>query len=46
MDPNELMEIVARLRLQRNDDENVEAKKCETNLSSDVWESVSAFGNT
>ena len=33
MNPEELAEIVARLRLQRNDDENVEAKKCETKLS-------------
>ncbi len=42
----ELKEIVERLRLQGNDDESVEAKKCEKKLSSDVWESVSAFGNT
>lgn len=46
MNPKELLELVARLRLQHNDDENVEAKKCETKLSNDVWESVSAFGNT
>lgn len=46
MNPEELTGIVARLRLQHNDDENVEAKKCETRLSKDVWESVSAFGNT
>ncbi len=46
MNPEELMEIVTKLRLQHNDDENVEAKKCETKLSSSVWESVSAFGNT
>lgn len=46
MNSNELTEIVANLRLQHNDDENVEAKKCETKLSNDVWESVSAFGNT
>ncbi len=46
MDSEQLMEIVAKLRLQHNDDENIEAKKCETKLSSDVWESVSAFGNT
>lgn len=46
MNSKELTEIVKRLRIQRNDDENVEAKKCEAKLSSDVWESVSAFGNT
>lgn len=46
MDPEELTEIVERLRIQHNDDENVEAKKCEAKLSNDVWESVSAFGNT
>ena len=46
MNPKELLELVARLRLQHNDDENVEAKKCETKLSNDIWESVSAFGNT
>ena len=46
MGPEELTEIVERLRIQSNDDENVEAKKCETKLSNDVWESVSAFGNT
>lgn len=37
MNPKELLELVARLRLQHNDDENVEAKKCETKLSNDVW---------
>ena len=42
----ELTEVVERLRIQHNDDENIEAKKCETKLSNDVWESVSAFGNT
>lgn len=46
MDSEELMGIVARLRTQHNDDENVEAKKCEAKLSNDIWESVSAFGNT
>lgn len=46
MTPEELAEIVGRLRIQRNDDEHVEAKKCEAKLSNDVWESVSAFGNT
>ena len=46
MSPEELTGIVERLRIQHNDDENIEAKKCETKLSNDVWESVSAFGNT
>lgn len=46
MNSKELTEIVKKLRFQRNDDENIEAKKCEAKLSSDVWESVSAFGNT
>ena len=46
MSPEELTEVVERLRIQHNDDENIEAKKCETKLSNDVWESVSAFGNT
>ncbi len=27
MDPEELTEIVERLRIQHNDDENIEAKK-------------------
>lgn len=46
MDERTLCEIVGRLRMQGNDDERVEAKKCERQLSNDVWESVSAFGNT
>lgn len=46
MDEHTLTKIVDKLRLQGNDDEHVEAKKCERQLSADVWESVSAFGNT
>ena len=46
MNDYELKETIARLRLQGNDDKRTEAKKCERQLSSDVWETVSAFGNT
>lgn len=38
--------IVARLRRQKSDDAQTEAKSCAGGLSTDVWESVSAFGNT
>ena len=46
MNVYELSEIVAKLRYQGNDDERVEAKKCESQLSNDIWETVSSFGNT
>lgn len=46
MQPNELAEVVAHLRKQGRDDACYEAKACKDKLSSDVWESVSAFGNT
>lgn len=46
MTPEQLAKIVAKLRFQQNDDECVEAKRCESKLSDDIWESVSAFGNT
>lgn len=46
MNEVELKEIVTRLRLQENDDEHAEAKKCEKKLSADIWETVSSFGNT
>ncbi len=46
MDEHTLAETISILRIQNNDDERVEAKKCERQLSNDVWESVSAFGNT
>lgn len=42
----ELDRIVERLRRQRTDDADVEAKSRATKLSADVWESVSAFANT
>ena len=44
--PEELAVIIERLRTQKTDDGSVEAKKCEKKLSSDVWETVSAFANT
>ena len=46
MTPEELGDTVARLRRQGKDDAFVEVKKCASTLSSDIWESVSAFGNT
>lgn len=46
MTPEELGAIIGRLRRQQDDDARVEAKACERKLSKDVWESVSAFGNT
>ncbi len=42
----DIEETISRLRAQGNDDEQVEAKKSEQQLSNDVWESVSAFANT
>ena len=38
--------MVERLRRQGCDDGQVEVKACKGALSKDVWESVSAFGNT
>lgn len=46
MTPEDLRETVERLRRQGSDDAEVEVKRCAVDLSSDVWESVSAFGNT
>lgn len=43
---NEVAAMVARMRRQGADDAGCEAKACERRLSSDVWESVSAFANT
>lgn len=43
---HQLAEIVHRLREQGTDDAQVEAKACSKRLSSDVWETVSAFANT
>ncbi|WP_083451492.1 ATP-binding protein [Leucobacter celer] len=39
-------ETIARLRAQGTDDALVEVKSSEKKLSSDVWDSVSAFANT
>lgn len=46
MTDRELASIVTRLRRQKSDDAQTEAKACIGGLSTDVWESVSAFGNT
>ena len=46
MTDEELTRIVARLRRQKSDDAQTEAKACAGGLSADVWESVSAFANT
>lgn len=46
MTPETLESTVARLRRQGCDDGQVEVKACKSALSKDVWESVSAFGNT
>ena len=46
MTPKDLETIVQRLRKQGCDDAWVEVKTCKDSLSKDVWESVSAFGNT
>ena len=46
MTSEELSSIIDRLRRQRDDDERAEAKRSETELSKDVWRSVSAFANT
>ena len=46
MTPENLEAIVQRLRKQGCDDALVEVKACGESLSKDIWESVSAFGNT
>ena len=46
MTDEQLLAHALRLRRQNNDDELAEAKACSKRLSSDVWESVSAFANT
>lgn len=46
MTPDELESVVVRLRKQGRDDAYYEAKSCTSGLSKDIWESVSAFGNT
>ena len=45
-EPYDLTSIVERLRAQGTDDALIEVKSCETKLSTDMWESVSAFANT
>ena len=46
MSPDEFKATINRLRKQGSDDALVEVKACATELSKDIWESVSAFGNT
>lgn len=46
MAPDELDQIVRRIRAQRNDDASVEVKACASALGSAVWDTVSAFANT
>ena len=46
MDEEVLDAVVGRLRRQRSDDGDVEAKACGGGLGKSVWESVSAFANT
>lgn len=41
-----LVQAIERLRAQHNDDADYEAKSCATDLSKDIWESMSAFANT
>ncbi len=42
----DINDVLRKLRKQDNDDGNYEAKKCERDLSQDVWPTVSAFANT
>ncbi len=46
MDQEKLQAIIDRLRKQGTDDADVEVKECGKKLSSDIWETVSAFANT
>lgn len=46
LESHQLVDIVDRLREQGTDDSLVEAKACSKRLSSDIWETVSAFANT
>lgn len=46
MDQQRLGQIVAKLRRQGTDDGEVEVKASAQRLSTDVWDSVSAFANT
>lgn len=42
----QVITIVNRLRKQGTDDARVEVKECQSSLSKDIWETVSAFANT
>lgn len=42
----ELVSVIARLRSQGTDDAQLEVKRSGQKLSSDIWETVSAFANT
>lgn len=44
--PEQLAMAIDVMRRHGSDDERYEAKTCGRKLSSDVWESVSAFANT
>ncbi len=46
MEREKLQEIIERLRKQGTDDADIEVKECGRKLSSDIWETVSAFANT
>ncbi len=46
MEQDKLQAIVERLKRQGTDDGDVEVKECARKLSSDIWETVSAFANT
>lgn len=45
MTEDELKAILKRLAREGGDDSSFEAKKCSSDLSKDIWESVSAFAN-
>ena len=42
----QIKDAIERLRMQKTDDSNYEAKSCDAKLSVSVWETVSAFANT
>ena len=46
MTPEELSAAILKMRQLNSETDRFEAKKCQTKLSKDVWESVSAFANT
>lgn len=43
---SEFVRLVERLQSIRSDDGSCEAKEFSSNLSADIWESVSTFANT